>query len=190
MGLRHAVLGESAEAPTHAVEIARRVTQNHAVAGWAIASIEATIRDVKRLGLLHRRPDTAEPQFDPSTGADLTPLEVSAAGDEVLRAWRRRPSTPVPFRDHLLLKIDTSEEADLPELDDLVRERLEWVMETYAIVKSRSGPPSPRPELSWEEKRKVIARRLDLYVLDGMARGLRQMQSEVRGARARHDSTR
>ncbi len=190
MGLRHAVLGESVEAPLHAVEIGRRVARNHAIAGWDAKSIEATIRDVKRRGLLHRSPTAPVPQFDPSTGADLTPLEVSPAGHRVLRRWRRRRSFPAPFRDHLLLKIDTSEVPDLPELDDLVSQRLQWVMETFAAIKAGQAPSSPRPEMSWDQKRKVVARRLDLYVLNGVARGLRQAQSEIRSARARHAFTR
>lgn len=187
MGLKLAVLGETADNAIEAAEIARRVAENHPLAAWKPESIDVTIREVTRRQML-------QPQVDGQRFSDARerwkcmPLELTPAGRRVLRRGRLRRSPPAAFRDHLLFKIEKAEQADLPELDELIGQRLEWVRATADAISAGCRPRSPRTELSWKEKRKIVARRFDLHVLDGLDRGLRSARSEIRSEPPRDDS--
>jgi hypothetical protein len=190
MGLRHVVLGESAEGPLSFDELARRVAQNHAAAAWDSASIDATIRRFRHRGVLRPVADVdAQGDVDEATSADLALLELTPGGREALRSWRRRPSRPAPFRDDVLMNIGTADEEDLAELDGMLVERLRWIVETHRKVTDVPEPTAPS-RMSWHEKRKVVARRFDVLRMDGIARGLRRAQSEIRSVQARPEQLR
>lgn len=177
--MREAVLGEAAERPLRRTALIRRIRRRHPLAGWQARSTETTVDALRREGLL-AGVDVAVAAVDEPVDPreDPTPLQTTAAGRDQLRAWQRTSSPPRPFRDDLLLQIAASDERDLPELDEMLRTRLT----TVAALEAEIDEPMPVPTVAaadWRQRRLLVARALDLGVLDGLARGLRRAHAEI-----------
>ncbi|MGN6188040.1 MAG: hypothetical protein ACTHOE_04015 [Conexibacter sp.] len=113
--------------------------------------------------------------------------ELAPAGETRLRAWVRRPSPPGPFRDDLRLQIAYSELEDLPWIEQQIRERLRLIGEQQAALRDVSHlRETRRLEKPWSVTRLLVARAIQLAILDGLARGLRRAQAEIVDALEQH----
>jgi hypothetical protein len=179
MGMKEAVLGEAADRPLRRTALIRRIRRRHPLAGWQERSTETTVDALRREGLLAGVDAAVVPADEPADPReDPTPLQTTAAGRDQLRAWQRTSSPTRPFREDLLLQIAASDEQDLPELDAMVRARLTTVAALEAEI-DEPMPVSTGDAADWRQRRLLVARALDLGVLDGLARGLRRAHAEI-----------
>ncbi len=169
MGMRHAVLGAAKEGPASRYELVMRLRRDFPL--WNFTS-----------GGVYHAVDALTPHLlRPCDGDGTTgDYELTPAGDVRLRAWIRRPSRPGPFRDDLRLQIAYSEPEDLPWIEQQIRERLRWIGKQQAALRDVSQLRELRRlQKPWSVTRLLIARAIQLAVLDGLARGLRRAQAEI-----------
>lgn len=173
MGMKHAVLGAAKEGPASRYELLRRLRRDFPL--WSFTS-----------GGVYHAVDRITPHLLRPCDGDGT-YELTPAGETRLRAWVRRPSPPGPFRDDLRLQIAYSEPEDLPWLELQIHERLRWIGEQQNALRDVSHLRELRRlRKPWSVTRLLIARALQLAVLDGLARGLRRAHAEIVDAIAQH----
>ncbi|MBS1869441.1 MAG: hypothetical protein JSS99_07230 [Actinobacteria bacterium] len=169
MGMTHAVLGAAKEGPASRYELLMRLRRDFPL--WNFSS-----------GGVYHAVDKLTPHLLRPCDGDKTTgdYELTATGDIRLRAWVRRPSRPGPFRDDLRLQIAYSEPEDLPWIEQQIRERLRWIGEQQAALRDVSHLRELRRlQKPWSITRLLVARAIQLAVLDGLARGLRRAQAEI-----------
>lgn len=176
MGMTHAVLGAAKEGPASRYELLTRLRRDFPL--WNFTS-GGVYHAVSRLTPHLLRPCDG----DGTTGA----YELTPAGEARLRAWVRRPSQPGPFRDDLRLQIAYSEPEDLPWIEQQIGERLRWIGKQQKALHDLSHLRGRRRlHKPWSVTRLLIARAIQLAVLDGLALGLRRAQAEIINEIARH----
>jgi DNA-binding PadR family transcriptional regulator len=176
MGMTHAVLGAAKEGPASRYELLMRLRRDFPL--WNFSS-----------GGVYHAVDKLTPHLlCPCDGDEPTgDYELTPAGDVRLRAWVRRPSQPGPFRDDLRLQIAYSEPEDLPGLEQQIHERLRWIGRQQAALRDLSHLREVRRlQKPWSVTRLLVARAIQLAVLDGLARGLRRAQAEIIDAIQQH----
>lgn len=168
MGMRHAVLGAATEGPASRYELLRRLRRDFPL--WSFTA-GGVYHHVARMPHLLRPCDHDEAHGE---------YELTPAGRAFLRTWVRRPSRPGPFRDDLRLQIAYSEVEDLPWIEQQIRERLAWIGRQQAALRDVSHLRELRRlQKQWSVTRHLIARAIQLAVLDGLARGLRRAHAEI-----------
>jgi hypothetical protein len=191
MGMKEAMLGEVADQPLRRTVLVRRLRRGHPLARWK--GLDTMVDKLRREGLLSavalpadadadgdgavldpavRDDEARDPREDP------TPVGLSPAGHEELRAWLGAATPPGTFRDDLLLQIAASEMDDLPALEAIVRDRWATVTDLAATDDESSGTAPVKPD-DWHRKRLLVARELDHSVLNGLARGLRRAHAQI-----------
>ncbi len=169
MGMTHAVLGAAKEGPASRYELLMRLRRDFPL--WNFSS-----------GGVYHAVDRMTPHLLRPCDGDRTTgdYELTPAGSARLRAWVRRPSRPGPFRDDLRLQIAYSEPEDLPWIEQQIRERLRWIGQQQEALRDVSHLRELRRlQKSWSVTRLLIARAIQLAVLDGLARGLRRAHAEI-----------
>lgn len=191
MGMKEAMLGEVAERPLRRTALVRRLRHRHQLARWQ--GLDTLVDTLRREGLLsavatpadtgvhgdHAAPDPEsddEEARDPRE--DPTPVGLSTAGRERLRAWLTSATPAGTFRDDLLLQIAASGVDDLPDLEAIVRDR--WAAVAGLVDKDDEGLAQlPVKPDDWHRRRLLVARELDRSILDGLARGLRRAHAQI-----------
>jgi hypothetical protein len=191
MGMKEAMLGEVADQPLRRTALVRRLRRRHPLARWK--GLDTMVDKLRREGLLSAvvlpvdaDADGDHAALDPAVHddeardprEDPTPVGLSPAGREELRAWLSGEAPPGTFRDDLLLQIAASEMDDLPALEAIVRERWATVTDLAATDDESSGTVPVKPD-DWPRKRLLVARELDRSILDGLARGLRRAHAQI-----------
>lgn len=191
MGMKEAMLGEVADRPLRRTALVRRLRHRHRLARWQ--GLDTLVDTLRREGLLSAVAtptdtgvdgDRAAPNLAPDDDQardpreDPTPVGLSTAGRERLRAWLSSAAPAGTFRDDLLLQIATSEVDDLPDLEAIVRDR--WATVANSSDEGDDLPASlPVKPDDWHRRRLLVARELDRSILDGLARGLRRAHAQI-----------
>lgn len=176
MGMTHAVLGAAKEGPASRYELLMRLQRDFPLWNFSTGGVYHAVDKLT--------PHLLRPCDGDKTTRDY---ELTATGDTRLRAWVRRPSRPGPFRDDLRLQIAYSEPEDLPWIEQQIRERLRWIGKQQATLRDVSHLRELRRlQKPWSVTRLLVARAIQLAVLDGLARGLRRAQAEIITAIEQH----
>jgi hypothetical protein len=176
MGMRHGVLGAAREGPASRYELLGRLRRDFPL--WKFTS-----------GGVYHAVDGLTPHLLRPRDGDGTAgtLELTSTGDARLREWIRRPSAPGPFRDDLRLQIAYSEVQDLPWIEQQIRERLRSIGQQQTALRDVTHVRELRRlQNPWSLTRVLIARAIQLAILDGLARGLRRAHAEVANAIEQH----
>ena len=185
--MKEAMLGEVADQPLRRTTLVRRLRRRHPLARWQ--GLDTMVDTLRREGLLSAFAPAAsadeggdcamlhgDEALDPRE--DPTPVGLSAAGREELRAWLSSTAPPGTFRDDLLLQIAATEVDDLPALETILRDRWATVTNLAREDDDSSAPLTVKPD-DWHQRRLLVARELDRSVLDGFARGLRRAHAQI-----------
>lgn len=191
MGMKEAMLGEVAERPLRRTALVRRLRHRHQLARWQ--GFDTLVDTLRREGLLSAVATPTDTDVEgeravpePASGddeardprEDPTPVGLSTAGRERLRAWLSSAAPAGTFRDDLLLQIAASEVDDLPDLEVIVRDRWAAVADLVDKDDDVLAPVPVRPD-DWHRRRLLVARELDRSIRNGLARGLRRAHAQI-----------
>ena len=106
MSVRYAIMGLLKEQPDYGYRLKRRF-EDRVGQVWRLNSgqVYQTLRTLESNGLIRRIGETNSAQPDDDVAARRE-FELTERGQRTLKAWlQRKPSTPRPMRDELLIRL-------------------------------------------------------------------------------------
>jgi DNA-binding PadR family transcriptional regulator len=144
MSAKHAVLGLVIERPGYGYQLAQRLQERCGSWGWEPTGVYRALDSLAAEGFLRKQGEKGPGES--GRGAPRVVYEATPEGLERFREWMTQPSSPVPQRQDLDLKLLFSSTAYIPTLLEQIRAcQQTCVDELAALAGSRHVDPEVTP---------------------------------------------